>query len=128
MVTQVTQGIKISVETVYQEAHSNPLKAHFFFSYKINIENQNDYTIRLLRRHWHIFDSSGEYSEVEGEGVVGQQPVIQPGESYAYDSACNLTTDMGKMHGIYLMERIIDGSRFDVYIPEFHMVVPSRLN
>ena len=128
MVTQVTQGIKISVETAYQEGQSHPSKSHFFFSYKISIENQNDYTIQLLRRHWHIFDSSGEYSEVEGEGVVGQQPVIQPGEIYTYDSACNLSTDMGKMYGTYLMERIIDGSRFDVHIPEFHMVVPSRLN
>lgn len=128
MITKITEGIKISVQTSYQESNSNPLKSHFFFTYKISIENQNDYAIRLLKRHWHIFDSSGEYSEVEGDGVVGQQPLIEPGEIYTYDSACNLSTDIGKMYGTYLMEKIIDGTRFDVHIPEFELVEPSRLN
>ena len=128
MVTAVTQGIKITVETSYRELYSNPLNRQFLFSYRVHIENQNDYTVQLRRRQWHIFDSAGEIREVEGEGVVGQQPIIEPGEKYEYESACNLMTDIGKMHGYYLMEKIIDGQQFHVKIPEFRMVAPNRLN
>ena len=74
MVTEITNGIRISVSTVYQEEFSNPDNLHFIFSYKVIIENENEYAVQLLRRHWFIFDSSGEQSEVEGEGVVGEQP------------------------------------------------------
>lgn len=128
MVTQVTHGIRISVRTEYQESYSRPDQRHFLFSYRISIENNSDFTVQLQRRHWHIFDSSGEFREVEGEGVVGQQPVLAPGEVYEYESACNLTTDMGKMYGTYLMERQADKLRFSVNIPEFELIVPHRLN
>ena len=128
MVTLVTHGIKITVLTKFQEEHSNPEQGNYLFSYKISIENNSDFTIQLLSRHWHIFDSSGEYKEVEGEGVVGIKPVLDPGEFYEYESACNLTTDMGKMNGTYLMQRQLDGAKFYVNIPEFEMIVPSRLN
>jgi ApaG protein len=128
MVTQVTQGIKISVTTEYKAEYSHPLKYHYFFSYKISIENQSDSTVQLLRRHWFIFDSSGEHSEVEGEGVIGVQPTIFPGETFEYESACNLTTDLGKMQGTYLMERMDNGQQFYVKIPEFLLEVPHRNN
>jgi len=128
MVTAVTEGIKISVETSYREMYSNPLNRQFLFSYHIRIENQNDYTVQLRRRQWFIYDSAGEIREVEGEGVIGQQPVIEPGDVYEYESACNLMTDIGKMSGNYLIEKIIDGHQFQVTIPEFKMVVPNRLN
>jgi ApaG protein len=128
MVTQVTQGIKISVATVYKSEYSHPLKNHYFFSYRISIENQSDYPVQLLRRHWFIFDSSGEHSEVEGEGVVGVQPIIGAGELFEYESACNLSTDMGKMQGTYLIERLDTEQRFYVHIPEFKMVAPFKLN
>ena len=82
MVTKITDGVKISVETVYQPEYSNPANNHFMFAYKITIENLTDYTVQLMRRHWYIFDSNGTHREVEGEGVVGQQPVIDPGESH----------------------------------------------
>jgi ApaG protein len=128
MVTQVTHGIRISVHTEYQDSYSRPEQRHFLFLYRISIENRSEFTVQLQRRHWHIFDSSGEFREVEGEGVIGQQPVLAPGEVYEYESACNLTTDMGKMYGTYLMEREHDRLRFNVHIPEFELIVPSRLN
>ena len=83
---------------------------------------------KLNATHWYIFDSSGIKSEVAGDGVVGVQPILVPGQSYQYVSGCNLTTVMGKMHGIYLMEREIDGKLFNVKIPEFLMIVPYKLN
>ena len=126
--TQVTQGIKISVETKFQSEHSVAEHRHFLFSYCITIENKSDYTVQLLSRHWEIFDSSSEFSEVDGEGVVGEQPVIEPGLAFQYESACSITTDIGKMRGTYLMERKIDKARFYVTIPEFEMIVPQRLN
>ena len=75
-----------------------------------------------------ISDSNGEMRQVEGEGVVGQQPVLEPGQSHQYISGCNLKTNIGKMAGTYLMERIIDGKKFQVKIPEFTMIVPYKLN
>lgn len=128
MITQVTQGIKISVSTHFQESYSKPDNRYFLFSYKISIENTSEYAVKLLRRQWQIFDSSGDKREVEGEGVVGQQPILEPGETYEYESACNLTTDMGKMRGSYLMERKADKVRFIVNIPEFQLIAPQRLN
>ncbi|MBL0049886.1 MAG: Co2+/Mg2+ efflux protein ApaG [Bacteroidetes bacterium] len=128
MVTEITKGIRISVNTRYQEEFSSPDNLHFIFSYHIIIENQNEFAVQLLRRHWYIFDSSGEQSEVEGEGVVGEQPVLQPGQIYEYESACNLNTDLGKMHGTYTMVRQSDGAYFEVLIPEFQLIVPYKLN
>ena len=128
MVTAITQGVKISVDTVYQEEYSNPEKEHFMFAYQITIENLSDYAIQLMRRQWFIFDSNGTQRDVEGEGVVGIQPVIEPGESHSYVSGCNLTTDIGSMSGNYLMHRVADQSDFTVDIPEFQLIVPYRLN
>lgn len=128
MVTQITDGVKISVESTFQPGYSNADQNHYVFSYDIVIENNSEYTLQLLRRHWFIFDSNGETKEVEGEGVIGQQPVLEPGQSHRYVSGCNLRTNMGKMYGTYLMERQIDGFRFEVQIPEFHLIVPYRLN
>jgi ApaG protein len=128
MVTEITEGIKVSVETEYQPEYSTPLQYHYVFTYKIRIENNSDYTIQLLRRKWKIFDANGVVKEVEGDGVVGQQPVIEPGESHNYVSGSNLRTGFGKMRGSYLMERMIDGKQFEVNIPEFSLIVPYRLN
>lgn len=128
MVTAITQGIKVSVITEYQPFYSNPFQNHFVFSYKIRIENQSENTIQLLRRHWHIIDSIGRKYEVEGEGVVGLQPVIESGEFHEYVSGCNLTSSMGKMYGTFLMERLIDGKELKIEIPEFTMITPYLLN
>ena len=128
MVTATTNGIKISVETEYQPAYSSPVQFHYVFTYRITIENLSDLTIQLLRRHWFVHDVSKDVREVEGEGVVGQQPVLEPGQSHQYVSGCNLKSGMGKMHGTFLMEKIIDGNKFRVKIPEFTMFAPFILN
>lgn len=128
MVTAITQGVKISVETTYQDDYSNPGNEHFMFAYRINIENLTDYTIQLKRRQWFIFDSNGTQREVEGEGIVGQQPILEPGDMHSYVSGCQLSTDIGSMRGNYLMHRLADTSEFSVEIPEFELIVPYRLN
>src|SRR5437868_5363260 len=128
MISQVTKGVKVTVRTQFQSGISHPATNHFLFTYKIMIENGSEYTVQLLRREWDIFDSNGEHRTVAGDGVVGQQPVIAPHETYIYESACNLNTDMGKMKGIYQMMRIVDRETFFVEIPEFKLIAPQRLN
>ncbi len=128
IVTEITAGIKVSVETFYQPTHSNPGQSHYVFAYRITIVNESDQTIRLKRRHWVIIDSDGSRREVEGEGVVGEQPFIAAGEMYRYVSGCNLNTELGKMFGTYLMERQIDKKLFYAKIPEFKMIVPFKMN
>lgn len=128
MVTKVTNGISVSVNTLYREEFSNPGNRYFLFSYFITIENHTDDTIQLLRRNWEIYDSSGEYRHVEGAGVVGEQPMLRPGQRYEYESSCHFTTEIGKMKGTYLMERVGERTSFEVEIPEFMMVVPAKLN
>lgn len=123
-----TAGIIVSVESLYQVNDSNPLESHYFFAYRITIVNASDYKVQLKKRHWYVFDSNGIKSEVIGEGVVGVQPILAPGELYRYVSGCNLTTDMGKMRGIFQMERLNTGEKFNVTIPEFLMIAPFKLN
>lgn len=128
MVSLISEGVEISVETFYQQDYSNPLQSEYMFAYRIAIENHNSFPVKLLRRHWHIFDSNGTYREVEGEGVVGIQPVIAPGEKYHYVSGCNLRTEMGKMSGTYQMENLNSKQIFSVNIPAFEMIVPLKYN
>ena len=128
MVSEITKGVEVSVETEYQPEYSSPRQYHFVFTYRITISNKSEYTIQLLRRHWHIHDSAFKNREVEGEGVVGQQPTLEPGQTHQYVSGCNLKSGLGKMYGTYLMERVLDGKRFKVKIPEFTMTAPYRLN
>ncbi len=128
MISKISEGIEITVETFYQADYSNPLKGEFMFAYRITIENHNKFTVKLLRRHWFIFDSNAEHREVEGEGVVGVQPVLQSGENYQYVSGCNLKTEMGKMHGNYQMENQNNKQLFLVNIPAFELVAPTKLN
>lgn len=128
MTTKITDGVRVSVVTQYQEDYSSPLQDHFVFTYRVTIENCSAYTVQLLRRHWFIFDSNAVNKEVEGEGVIGQQPILEPGEIHEYVSGCNLNTGIGKMEGTYLMERVVDGKQFKAIIPEFVLVVPFLLN
>ena len=128
MISKISEGITISVETYYQPDYSNPVNSEFMFAYRITIENNNAFPVKLLRRHWHIYDSDGSMREVEGEGVVGIQPVIDPAASYKYISGCNLRSEMGKMHGIYFMENSNNKKTFLVNIPAFEMIVPLKLN
>ena len=128
MVSMISEGVEVSVETFFQQDYSNPMQSEYMFAYRIAIENHNSFPVKLHRRHWHIFDSNGTYREVEGEGVVGVQPVLSPGEKYQYVSGCNLRTEMGKMHGTYQMENLNSKNFFEVNIPPFEMFVPFKNN
>jgi ApaG protein len=128
IVSKVTEGVKVSVESFYQPDYSNPVNGEYMFAYRVTIENINPFPVKLLRRHWHIFDSNAAEREVEGEGVVGVQPQINPGEQYQYISGCNLRTEMGKMYGTYQMQNLSNKLDFEVNIPVFHMIVPFKMN
>ncbi len=128
MPTTTTQGVTVTVTTNYLPDYSSPSQEHFVFAYRIDIRNNSGHTVKLLRRHWFISDANGTVREVEGEGVVGRQPVLEPGESHQYMSGCNLKSGMGKMRGTYLMERLGNGDNFQVNIPEFTLMVPYRMN
>jgi ApaG protein len=128
MVFKVTEGVMISVEQFYQPDYSNPIQGEYMFAYKISIQNNNLFPIQLLRRQWFIIDSNTEKKEVEGEGVIGVQPVILPGEQYQYISGCNLKSELGKMYGSYLMENVMTKQRFQVKIPVFQMEAPCKRN
>lgn len=128
MVSKISEGIEVSVETFYQPDYSNPVSGEYMFAYRITIENHNSFSVKLHRRHWYIADSNGSNREVEGEGVVGVQPTLQPGDKYQYVSGCNLASEMGKMHGTYQMENLHDRSFFEVNIPVFEMIVPFKMN
>ncbi len=128
MDNKITNGVNVNVESFYQPEYSNPITHEFMFAYRITIKNNNSFPIRLLRRQWYIFDSNATHREVEGDGVVGVQPLIKPGEQYQYVSGCNLKTEYGKMHGFYVLENFNSKLQFQVKIPTFEMVVPFKMN
>jgi ApaG protein len=125
MSNAVTKGIRVAVRTSYLEERSGP--GQFAFAYTIRISNEGDATAQLLTRHWIITNAEGEVQEVKGDGVVGMQPVLTPGESFEYTSGCVLTTPQGTMQGTYQMTRE-DGTRFDAEIAPFLLAVPNSLN
>ena len=128
MVSCTTNGITVSVETQYLPEHSNPQGHKFIFGYQIHIKNDSGVIVKLMSRHWFITDATGAVREVAGEGVVGLQPVIQPGDYHEYLSFCNLFSEIGKMKGTYTMLRMDNNTFFEVEIPEFQMFAPSVLN
>src|SRR5262245_54756954 len=128
MVSKLSQGVTVSVETFYQPDYSNPANNEFMFAYRITIENNNAFAVRLLRSLWLIFAATGSVRGVEGVGVIGVQPLINPGTKYQYISGCNLKTEMGKMYGTYQMENVNNKKLFEVAIPAFEMTVPFKLN
>jgi ApaG protein len=128
LASQITEGIKISVNTKFLNEQSSYENNYFLFSYRITIENKSENVVQLLSRHWDIFDSNFEHREVNGEGVIGEQPVLAPDEIFEYESACSLTTDMGKMKGFYTLLRLVDNTKLQVLIPEFELITLYRLN
>lgn len=130
MVQQITQGVSITVETFYQEDQSNAMKNEHLHAYRITIENMSPAPVQLISRHWYIVDTfyGTDIREVVGDGVVGEQPILQPGETYQYISAANLKSDIGKMYGTYEMENLFNKSRFTVNIPEFRLIAPFKGN
>ncbi len=128
MHTLTSNGITISVVVQYLPIHSNPREQKYIFGYHIVIENGTPHTVQLLRRQWTIKDADGGLREVEGEGVIGEKPVLEPGQKHSYSSFCNLRTELGSMAGAYLMSRVADGYFFEAQVPEFDMVFPGKLN
>ncbi len=126
--TTITDGIRISVRCEYQAPHSNPAKSEYVFAYWVTIANESPYTVQLLKRHWIIFDSVGTIREVKGEGVIGEQPVLKPGELHKYSSWCPLSTAVGKMKGSFEMRRTSKEQLFHVTIPEFNLVADFKQN
>jgi ApaG protein len=120
----VTEGVRVEVVSAYVPDRSSPDLGEYFFAYTIRISNVGDDVVQLISRHWIITDGAGRVEEVRGPGVVGQQPVIRPGETFQYTSACPLTTARGSMHGTYQMVRA-DGTEFDAVIAPFDLIGPG---
>ncbi|MBK8723951.1 MAG: Co2+/Mg2+ efflux protein ApaG [Saprospiraceae bacterium] len=126
--TLATNGVLISVQVFYNPEYSSPQENKFIFVYNISLKNLNTFTVQLIRRHWYIFDSNGFKSEVEGEGVVGKQPVLLPDEVHRYSSWSSISSEMGTMEGTYTMKNLDTGELFEVTIPSFQLIAPSKLN
>ena len=122
-----TRGVRVVVRSEYVPERSSPADAQYFFAYRIRISNAGEDTVQLLSRHWVITDGAGQVEHVRGPGVVGEQPVLEPGESFEYTSFCPLTTPIGSMHGSYQMVTA-GGSTLDAEIAPFSLAVPSALN
>jgi ApaG protein len=119
--------IEVSVHSEYVEAQSQPETQRFVFAYHVTIRNRGQHTAQLRSRHWVIVDGNGKVEEVQGVGVVGEQPAIAPDDEHRYDSFCVLETPVGAMHGHYQMIGE-DGHAFDAEIPAFTLAVPGSLN
>ena len=119
--------IQVSADTAYLEAQSEPAARRYAFSYTITIANHGSIAAQLLSRHWLITDANGRIQEVHGDGVVGQQPLIQPGQAFRYTSGAVLETPLGTMAGSYQMQAA-DGEAFNAAIPLFRLAVPRILN
>lgn len=127
MVEATTFGINVSAEGYYVEDHSQPTENNYVFAYRIQIKNKSNQTVQLLRRHWIITDSGGEDFEVKGDGVIGEQPTLEPGGYFEYTSGSNLKSPVGTMHGNYEM-MTDNGEIIKVEIPCFTLAVPGSIN
>ncbi len=127
MSTAITEGFRITVSTEYVPQQSVPQAKRYVFAYTIRIHNEGSVTAQLKSRHWVITDGNGKVEEVRGPGVVGQQPVLRPGEHFEYTSGCVLETPRGTMRGSYQM-RATDGRAFDAAIAPFDLNLPYSLN
>jgi ApaG protein len=122
-----TQGIRVQVESLYDEDRSAPQENYYFFAYRVRISNVGAEAAQLLSREWIITDATGYQQLVQGPGVVGEQPVLAPGEAFEYTSFCPLSTPVGSMHGFYRMVRD-NGEAFDAVIAPFSLAVPHSVN
>lgn len=123
----LTRGIRVGVVAEYAPSRSQPAQQQWFFLYTITITNESGETVQLISRHWIITDAGGRVEEVKGPGVVGQQPVLRPGESFTYTSGCPLTTPFGMMEGTYQMVTLA-GEPFDVRIAPFTLSEPYTVH
>lgn len=123
----VTNNVRVEVESQYAPDRSQPFESRWFFHYTVRITNERDETVQLLSRHWIITDGNGRVEEVKGSGVVGEQPVLAPGETFEYTSGCPLKTSTGSMRGTYQMVTE-EGTHFDVEIAPFHLAEPYTVH
>ncbi len=128
MVSQVTQGIKVSVVTNFEGIYFKNYKICYAFTYHITIENQSKDSVQLLSRCWEIFDSLNDKEIIMGEGVVGQKPIIKSGESYTYHSGCLLVSPFGAMKGYFMMVNFTTTKKFKVTVPIFRLGAVYALN
>ncbi|MFP9116302.1 Co2+/Mg2+ efflux protein ApaG [Flavobacterium sp. RNTU_13] len=128
MVSQITQGIKISVSTSFEGTYFKNYRIQFAFSYHVTIENQSKDSVQLNTRHWEILDSLNDLEVVDGEGVIGKKPVLKPGEKHTYSSGCLLSSPFGAMKGYFSMINFTTTRNFKVYIPAFRLSAPFALN
>ena len=128
MVSQITQGIKISVLTSFEGTYFKNYKIHFAFSYEITIENHSKDSVQLITRHWEIFDTLNDIETVDGEGVIGKKPVLKPGEKHTYSSGCLLLSPFGAMRGYFNMINFTSTRNFRVIVPTFRLSAPFAQN
>lgn len=124
--SQTTRGVRVTVRSFFLEDQSAPEEARYVWAYRIRIDNQASSTVQLLRRTWNITDARGRTQHVHGAGVVGQQPVLEPGETFEYTSGTPLETPSGFMSGAYHMIEPASGEAFDVVIPTFSLDSPHQ--
>ncbi|MDA0218531.1 MAG: Co2+/Mg2+ efflux protein ApaG [Proteobacteria bacterium] len=125
MYQEITRGIRVSVNPTYLEGQSDPSQGHYVWAYQVTIANEGPETVQLLTRHWKITDGRGQLHEVQGPGVVGEQPVLKPGESFEYTSGTPLSTPSGIMAGSYQMQAA-SGEMFDALVPAFSLDSPHE--
>ena len=128
MVQQVTNGIKISVTSIFEGTSYRNYRLYYAFSYQVTIENQSNETVQLLNRHWKIFDSLNNIEIVEGDGVIGKKPILKPQQKHTYKSNCFLNSPIGAMEGFYTMINLSNSKSFKVLIPTFQLMVPNTSN
>ena len=123
----ITSGIKVQVVSKFIPEHTNPDIPRYFFAYWVTITNDSETTIKLLDRHWEIIDATGKLEVVDGEGIIGKQPIISVGASFSYNSFCPLETEFGMMTGYYQVKRK-DGNFVKIEIPKFQLLPPFCVN
>ena len=128
MNTAITKGIEISVDTQFRPDLSTIDRSVFFHNYRVTIGNHNSFAVQLMHRDWYIFDSLNDANYVSGSGVIGEQPILKPGEKYSYTSGCELYSEVGFMKGFYSFTNLQNGNTFQVNIPLFSLFYPPKLN
>ncbi len=124
MYRAITDDIEVNIEPFYIEEQSDPEESRYVWIYRVSIANHSQQTVQLRSRYWKITDATGKIEEVSGDGVVGEEPYLAPGDSYQYSSGCPLSTPSGFMQGHYIMEKP-DGTRFNIRIPAFSLDIPN---
>ena len=128
MSVEITNGIKVSVESTFSERFSSIVDNKYIFQYTISITNKSNFSMQLLKREWFIFDSLDFPRVVRGEGVIGEQPIIEPGDTFSYSSSCDLQSTLGRMEGNYVFQNLNTSEILKVKIPTFQLLYPNLLN